>query len=107
MSRGRYEAPKQGISLVALLWIIVALLVVAALVWGGWRLLSDRNQELDAEDWEQPSTEPSTQAPPETEPPEPTEPPVQEPQLTEAEKQAMEILQKNGTSFGLEDFLNE
>lgn len=92
MSRGRYEAPKQGISLVALLWIIVALLVVAALVWGGWRLLSDRNQELDAEDWEQPSTEPSTQAPPETEPPEPTEPPVQEPQLTEAEKQAMEIL---------------
>lgn len=92
MSRGKYEAPKQGISLVALLWMIVALLVVAALVWGGWWLLSDRNQALEDEDRETPTTEPTQETPPETEPTEPTEPPVQEPQQTEAEKQALAIL---------------
>lgn len=92
MSRGKYEEPKQGIPLSTWLWIVLAVLVTAALVLGGWVLFG---QDGEAEDpYEEPilKTEPSEE-PTETEPTEPTEPPVQEPQLTETEKQALAILE--------------
>ena len=92
MSRGKYEAPRRGTPIGTILTFVGVIVVVALLLFVGWKWLGESGAQLqETEPTTIPTTAPTTvptTLPPETEP---TLPP--EPEKTPAQKQALAILE--------------